>query len=212
MLIDHIIYAHPELDIGAALIEQQFGVRASGGGQHPGYGTHNKLLALGPRTYLEIIAPDPEQPEPANARPFGVDGITRGGLVGWAIGCDDIDAAQAAARSRGFDPGEVISGQRVGPTGTALRWRLTRNALAGGSIPFLISWGDIPHPAQSAPQGLLLESFHLEHPDPASIRPALAALGANVAVEPSAHVALVARLNGPNGSKELRGHARRSGA
>lgn len=204
MLIDHIIYAGPDLDAAVANIEKCFGVRARGGGKHMGQGTHNKLLALGPRTYLEIIAADPDQPEPAHPRPYGVDGVTRGGLVGWALGCDDLDAALAGARRRGFDPGDVINGQRVGPTGEMLRWRLTRNALTAGLVPFLISWGDTPHPASSAPQGLLLESFHIEHPDPASLTPVLAALGADVEVKHAAKAALVARISGPNGSKELR--------
>ena len=51
----------------------------------------NTLLALGPRTYLEIVAPDPNQPEPAAPRPYGVDGVTRAGLVGWALTRDDIE-------------------------------------------------------------------------------------------------------------------------
>lgn len=204
MLIDHIIYAGPDLDAAVAHIEKRFGVRARGGGKHLGQGTHNKLLALGSRTYLEIIAADPDQPEPAHPRPYGVDGVTRAGLVGWALGCDDINAALAGARRHGFDPGDVIDGQRVGPTGTMLRWRLTRNALTAGLVPFLISWGDTPHPAPCAPPGLLLESFHIEHPDPSSLTPALAALGADVEVKPAPKAALVARINGPNGSKELR--------
>lgn len=204
MLIDHIIYAAPDLDTAVAHIETCLGVRAGGGGSHPGNGTHNKLLALGPRTYLEIIAPDPEQPEPSHPRPYGVDGVTRGGLVGWALGCEDIDAALASARGRGFDPGDVIDGQRVGPTGEMLQWRLTRNALTAGMVPFLIRWGDTPHPARSAPQGVVLESVHIEHPDPSSLTPVLAALDAGVEVRPATDVALVARLNGPNGSMELR--------
>ena len=204
MLIDHLVYAAPGLPAAVADIEQRFGVRARTGGSHIGLGTRNALLALGAQTYLEIIAPDPGQPEPPVPRPFGVDGVSRGGLVSWALACDDIDAAAARARSRGYDPGEVADGQRAGPTGTVLRWRLTPGAMAGGLIPFLISWGDTEHPARSAPRGLSLETFHLEHPDPPSLAPLLTALGADVEIRPAAAAALVARLSGPNGSTVLR--------
>lgn len=203
MLIDHLIYAAPDLATAVRDFEKRFGVRAGGGGRHLGQGTHNKLLALGAGTYLEVVAPDPEQPEPAAPRPYGVDGVTRGGLVGWALTCDDIDAALVASRARGFDPGDVIEGQRVTPMGTVLRWRLTSNALTAGPIPFLIRWGETPHPAASAPSGLTLESLHIEHPDPASLWGPLHALGAEVEVHRAPEVALVVRLRGPRGSDEL---------
>ena len=204
MLIDHIIYAAPDLDAAVTDIDRRFGVRPSGGGKHTGQGTHNKLLSLGPRTYLEIVAPDPEQPEPASPRPYGVDGVTDGALVGWALVCDDIEATLAHARVSGFDPGDVMEGHRLTPTGTMLRWRSTRNALTAGLIPFLISWGDTQHPASSAPAGLVLTSLHLEHPNPASIIGSLKALGAEVEVRHASEPAIVARLAGPRGSGELR--------
>lgn len=204
MLIDHLIYRAADLGGAVADVEEGFGVRAQAGGKHIGLGTHNALLALGPRTYLEIIAPDPSQPQPSVPRPAGTDRAGRGRLAGWAITCPDIDAAVAGARSRGYDPGEVADMQRATPAGAVLRWRLTLGARPGSLVPFLISWGDTEHPARSAPRGLTLESFHLEHPDPASLAPVLDALGADVQIRPAAAPALVAHLSGPNGSKVLR--------
>jgi Glyoxalase-like domain len=177
VLVDHLIYAAPHL------------VRA---------------VDDGPQTYLEIIAPDPQQPGPSIPRPFGLDTATHGRLVGWAIACNDIDGAVAEARRDGYDPGKVTHGQRVGPTGTVLQWRAAGNEVAHGLVPFLICWGDTEHPSVSAPRGLILESLEIEHPDPASLLPLLTALDADVAVKPAAVPGLVAYLSSPNGSKVLR--------
>ncbi len=203
MLIDHLIYAHPDLDVGVSLLRERFGVTAAGGGQHPGRGTHNKLLALGPRTYLEVVAPDPHQPDPPSARPYGVEGVTDGGLVGWALAVDDIDAAAARAREQGFDPGPIVDGQRQTADGDVLRWRLTANAQKAGPIPFLIDWGTTRHPALDAPAGLGLVSLSLEHPEPTLLRAALAAMGADVDVRRAPRPRFVARITGPNGVLEL---------
>lgn len=205
MLIDHLIYAHPDLDAAVAAIHRRFGVEAGGGGNHPGRGTHNKLLALGPRTYLELIAPDPSQPAPATPRPYGVEGgATHGGLAGWAVAVEDIEAARAYARANGFDPGPVVDGHRQDTTGRLLHWRVTANAQAAGPIPFLISWGATRHPAVDAPAGLRLLSFSVEHPRPSEIRTALAALRVDVDVRRAPRPALVARIESSRGAMELR--------
>jgi len=203
MLVDHIIYAAPHLEEAVDAIEEQLGVRAAGGGQHPGQGTHNKLLSLDQGTYLELIGPDPAQPDPLQPRPYGVDGITRAGLVGWAIRAEDIDVALARAHAAGVDLGEVIEGRRRTADGASLRWRVTSNARTAGVIPFLISWGDTPHPAASAPSGLTLGALRVEHPDPKSIAETLRILGADVEVCAGSRARLIATVRGPNGIGEL---------
>lgn len=180
------------------------GVRAAGGGQHLGQGTHNRLLRLGPRTYLEIIAPDPAQLEPSEPRPYGVDGVPRSGLVGWAIACEDINRAHDEALAAGHDLGEVIDGQRLTPEGAMLRWQTTGNARSAGVIPFLISWGTTAHPAATAASGLQLESLYVEHPDPESLVRVFRVLGADVRVVTAARTGMVARVIGKTGRFELR--------
>src|SRR5262245_66390706 len=99
MPLDHLVYATPDLNLGIDTIEKLLGVKATPGGQHPGLGTRNALVALGPASYLEIIGPDPEQPTPAGPRRFGLDDLKAPRLIGWVAKSRELEvvAAKAAA-------------------------------------------------------------------------------------------------------------------
>lgn len=142
MILDHLVYATPDLDATVAELERLLGVRPAEGGRHPGFGTRNRLVGLGGRSYLEIVGPDPEQEDPAGPRPFGIDGLRAAGLAGWALAVEDIDAVTARAREQGYDPGDPQDMSRRTPSGELLSWRLTPPDRAGHGrlVPFLIDW------------------------------------------------------------------------
>ena len=99
--IDHLVYATPDLTAGVKQVEALLGIQATPGGQHPGEGTRNALIALGPASYLEIIGPDPDQPKPLRPRKFGIDDLKGSRLVTWAAKGTNLTQIVAEARRRG---------------------------------------------------------------------------------------------------------------
>jgi hypothetical protein len=204
--VDHLVYAAPDLDQAAEMLEGLLGVRAAMGGSHAGEGTRNALLALGPRAYLEILAPDPGQPPPARPRWFGIDDLRAPRLAAWAASAPDLGGIAARALREGIALGPVVSGSRRRPDGSRLSWRFTDPHFLpeGGVLPFFLDWGDSPHPAASAPPGARLARLRAEHPEPARIENALARLGVPLPVGEGPRPALVATIEGAKGEFELR--------
>ena len=203
-LLDHLVYATPDLEATCRELEMRLGVRASAGGQHPGKGTRNALISIGPKAYLEIIAPDPLQPE---TRPvwFGIDQLTAAKLITWAVRVDDLEAFLEEI-SPSANVGAVRSGSRKTPEGTTLSWRLTEPQLVQGAgvVPFLIEWNSRLHPADSAITGPRLVQLRIEHPERELIRKQLNSLCLEVAVDQGSSPALIASFEGANGLIELR--------
>ncbi|MFI0264509.1 VOC family protein [Streptomyces sp. NPDC017056] len=198
-VLDHLVLATPDLEQTAAQVAALTGVRPVPGGGHPGRGTRNVLLGLGDGAYLEIIGPDPGQPAPEAPRWFGIDVLTGPRLAHWAVRVRGIAGHVARARVLGYDPGEPVAMCRRTPDGGTLSWTLTPPRTGGGLVPFLLDWGDTPHPAAGELPVVPLRSFTGTHPDPATIRAELGALGATLTVEAGDEPGLTAVLDGRNG-------------
>ena len=201
---DHFAVACQDLEEGVRYVESLTGVRAAPGGPHPGIGTHNALLSLGSDVYLEIIAADPEQDEPASPRPFGIDDHPGPRLAAFAIhpGTEEtIDSVADTIRSHGTDPGPVMSMSRVKPDGEEISWRLTR-ANRVGLVPFVIDWGATPNPATVTPGGCSLVAMEGSDPHPSGIRALHQDLGLNSTIY-DGPTAIQIVLETPNGTVSL---------
>lgn len=71
-------------------------------------------------------------------------------------------------------------------------------------VPFLIDWGDSPHPSRAAPAGIRLVELRAEEPEPRPARMALAALEVELTVDAGPEPALFATLDSPKGRVVLR--------
>lgn len=203
--VDHLVYATPDVDSTVEDLVARLGVRATTGGRHEGRGTRNALIAIGPRSYLEIIGPDLSQPAPPHPRWFGIDALDRPRLAAWAANATHLHALALSGSKAAALFGPVVSGSRTRPDGVTLHWTLTDPIMApGGIVPFLIDWGSSPHPAASAPQGVTLVGLRGEHPNPSPLRDALRTLELDLIVTESTMPALIATLSTPNGAIELR--------
>jgi hypothetical protein len=146
--IDHVIYAVEDLEPAAATIAEDHGLASVPGGEHPGWGTENRIIPLGGE-YLELVTIS----DPAVAGRSGFGNAVAaalesgGGLVGWVVATDDLDDV---VRRLGLP---VEQGSRTRPDGTTLSWRLAgvSEALKTGALPFFIEWSCPPdlHPGRA---------------------------------------------------------------
>ena len=231
--LDHLVYATPDLKASVEELANRLGTDPMPGGAHPGWGTRNALIGLGIGVYLEIIGPDPRQPDPERSRPFLIDDLTEGRLVTWAYRHPDPesmrDTLELALRNTLGDQevqlGPVLGMSRARPDGDTLHWRLSDPMAlpVGGVVPFLIDWGATPHPSTALPLECKLLELVISHPSPGTIRPVLDALRPLLDVvrplldEPDGKISIVsdvsivaapapgirARLQTPNGEIDL---------
>ena len=207
--IDHLVITASSLDAGKEMVYESLGVWPQGGGEHARMGTHNLLLRLGPKAYLEVIAINPASPVPDRSRWFELDGKAQNRspvLSTWVARCDDIHLARATFSSSHGDIESMSRGD--------LRWSIT--IPQDGSMPFdgvaptLIQWQTSDHPASRLEdQGCTLIRLDGYHPDAARINDMLTNIGfdGEFSVVPDHHPHLVAQIQTPHGLRELTGLA-----
>jgi len=204
MRLDHLVYGVPDLAQGIGSLEVQTGVRARFGGQHPGRGTHNALLSLGVRRYLEIIAIDPEQAGAAGLLFPELRTLAQPRLIAWAVAVDNLAEVAKRAKAAHIETVGPLQGSRAQADGSLLAWRTLRLSSASlVGLPFFIEWGSAAHPSETSPSGCSLTSFRIEHSAPEALSRALTSLNVEIPVSTGSQVRLAAQLSSPKGEFEL---------
>ncbi|WP_209425356.1 VOC family protein [Pararhodobacter sp. SW119] len=200
---DHLAIAAESLSDGVASVEDALGVPLAPGGMHPSMGTHNRLLALGPGEYLEVIAIDPEAARPGRPRWFGLDDF-RGAPrpCAWVARGDDLASALALSPSGAGVVHPLARGD--------FRWEMaipeTGLLPFHGLFPALISWKGTAHPADVLPdRGVRLRRLVLSHPDGPALRAAVAPLidESRLTITLGARPHLAADFDTPHGTRVL---------
>lgn len=203
--VDHLIVFTPELESGCDHMEALLGARPVTGGRHPNLGTHNALLGLGPDCYLEVMAPDPRAEHPLDLGRLGFAGLETPRLGTWVLRAEPIDELASQGRDAGIGLGEISAGYRDNPDGTRVTWRVTEPFAFpfGGVVPFLIAWGDTPHPGSRLPAIGELLGLAVEHPDAEGVRRAFEALDISLPVSEGPAPRLFATLETAQGPVHL---------
>jgi hypothetical protein len=142
---DHAVIAARDLELAQRLFSESLGFQVYPGGRHTGLGTENRLIRFG-LDYLELLGIyDREEVRAAGISrealaEFLVD--HEGGMLGFALATDEIDALAARFKRTGLDALGPYAMQRQRPDGVLLRWRLL---VPGGTAwrrpwPFFIQW------------------------------------------------------------------------
>lgn len=206
--IDHIAITAPSLIVGVEYVQKTLGVNLQIGGEHPRMGTHNCVLKLGEKLYLEVISINPNSPQPDRPRWFQLDEPDPSRpirLATWIARTDDIHATAIASP---IPLGEIEPMSRG-----EMHWLIT--IPADGSLPLhgiaptLIQWPAGVHPAAALKESgctlVYLEGFHPQAEKVTGMLEAIGFAGDFCAstLPPEQKPYLVAHIRTPAGIRQL---------
>ena len=203
MQLDHLAWATPSLDEAIAEVERLSGVRAAPGGSHPGMGTRNALLSLGPDLYLALDGPDPGQPQVDNngAR---MAALASPVMAVFVIATTAIEEKKAVLDRLGFAP-TLKRLNRKRHNGAEIEWLAleAQRHPFGMAMPVITQWITTDHPSADAPGGCRLADFTVHHPDAKALSGVYHALGVTILVTSAQATRLAASFTGPKGPFSL---------
>jgi hypothetical protein len=204
MRIDHLVWYTSDLAQGRRHFASGMDCEPLYGGEHPGEGTANAVLGLGPETYLEILGRDVNQAE--SSLDPEVRALAGEGLYHWAVGGVDLAALTARAARAGLAGGALVPGGRLKPDGSRLDWLCwgLHGHDFGALVPFFIDWRGSQHPAEAAPRGGRLAGLELHTPRATELQAIFDSLGLDIAVVYGAEPQVVAVLESGKGRTVLR--------
>lgn len=199
LTLDHLAVTAASLDDAIAHIEAALGVAMTGGGKHPHFATHNRLLGAGD-IYLEAIATDPAAPKPQYPRWFDLDNFSGPAALNfWVARCENLNTT--LIRLPGYAPPLPLSRG-------AYRWLMATgpdgSTPMDGSFPALIQWQGPLHPSATLPETQIrLTRLEIAHPDAATLRCALNLTDPRIQITQGPHKALRATFTTPHGLRTL---------
>ena len=208
--IDHLVVGAANLSAGVEYVNGLLGVDMPYGGEHEKMGTHNHLMQLGSRLFLEVIAINPQALKPDRCRWYGLDDPeiqleikNQPRLLTWVVNTKDISAL---IRSKLFDFGkpELISRSH-------LSWYFglpdDGRLFEGGTLPYIIQWNTNQHPAvKMANLKCKFKSLDIYHPDTEWLGEVLTSIGALELVnlyQTAKPAHFIANIETPQGLKQL---------
>ncbi len=209
--LDHIIWAVPDLEQGAAQFEQFSGVKPMFGGVHPGRGTRNNVVSAGSDAYFEIIAPDPAQApfdavkEPKKEFALRISEMPAPEVDMFVYSTENLEDAARIGNELGFTVIGHIKGSRRTTEGELVEWIHVDfiGHKFGQFIPFAINWGKTPHPGTTSPQGAVLKGVTVEHPENEELERIYKALGVPAEVKYAAEPRIIVHMDSEQGMFEV---------
>jgi hypothetical protein len=206
--LDHIIWACDDLERGSRRFEALTGVTPHYGGMHASGLTHNALVRLGPRCYLEVLAPTgpPSAKDDAWSRLARTGGEPR--VLTYCLrSARPLSELSQLAEQSGASKSQVLNNGRVTPDGVKLNWQWVAPTFErfGLAFPFFIDWLNSPHPAAMAqtPGNIQLQHFAVGHPLADELQRNLSRLGAPIETYTAAANEFRVELDTPRGTVSL---------